>query len=44
VVNLNGMPRLWADLGPWTGLAPDDSPLLLRDISSQEIYAIEWKP
>jgi hypothetical protein len=26
----------------WTGLAPDDSPLALRDISTQEIYAIDW--
>jgi eukaryotic-like serine/threonine-protein kinase len=28
--------------GAWTGLAPDDSPLALRDISSYEIYALEW--
>ena len=44
LVSLSDMHRLWGDLGSWTGLAPDDSPLLLRDISSQEIYAIEWKP
>jgi Tol biopolymer transport system component len=29
--------------GPWLGLAPDDSPLLLRDTSIQEIYALEWE-
>jgi Tol biopolymer transport system component len=29
---------LW---GGWTGLAPDGSPLLVRDISSEEIYALE---
>ena len=29
--------------GAWTGLAPDDSPLALRDISSYEIYALEWQ-
>jgi WD40 repeat protein len=31
--------------GPWFGLAPDDSPLLARDISTQEIYALEvqWR-
>jgi hypothetical protein len=23
-------------------LAPDDSPILLRDIGSQEIYALDW--
>ena len=27
----------------WTGLAPDDSPLALRDISTYEIYALEWQ-
>jgi Tol biopolymer transport system component/DNA-binding winged helix-turn-helix (wHTH) protein len=27
--------------GQWFGLAPDDSPLVARDISSQEIYALE---
>jgi predicted mannosyl-3-phosphoglycerate phosphatase (HAD superfamily) len=25
----------------WFGLAPDDSPLFARDISTQEIYALE---
>ena len=29
--------------GPWSGLTPDDSPLVLRDISSQEIYALDWE-
>lgn len=42
--SLNGMRRFWGDLGSWTGLAPDDSPLLIRDVSSQEIYAIDWQP
>jgi len=27
----------------WTGLAPDDSPLLLRDIGTEEIYALDWE-
>ncbi|HXW90966.1 MAG TPA: hypothetical protein VEK33_10515 [Terriglobales bacterium] len=27
----------------WTGLAPDDSPLLLRDVGTEEIYALEWQ-
>jgi Tol biopolymer transport system component/DNA-binding winged helix-turn-helix (wHTH) protein len=27
--------------GAWTGLAPDDSPLLQRDIGTQEIYALD---
>jgi serine/threonine protein kinase/Tol biopolymer transport system component len=29
--------------GAWTGLAPDDSPLALRDISNYEIYALDWQ-
>jgi Tol biopolymer transport system component len=29
--------------GAWTGLTPDDSPLALRDISSYEIYALDWQ-
>ena len=32
-----------ATFEPWTGLTPDDSPLALRDISSQEIYALDWE-
>jgi len=27
----------------WTGLTPDDSPLALRDISTFEIYALDWQ-
>ena len=27
----------------WLGLAPDDSPLLLRDTGSQDIYALDWE-
>jgi len=26
----------------WSGLAPDDSILLSRNISTQEIYALKW--
>jgi Tol biopolymer transport system component len=26
----------------WLGMAPDDSPLLLRDIGTQEVYALDW--
>jgi serine/threonine protein kinase/Tol biopolymer transport system component len=27
----------------WFGLAPDDSPLLLRDTGTQEVYALDWE-
>ena len=30
-------------LGPWLGLTPDGSPLVLRDSSSQDIYELEWE-
>jgi hypothetical protein len=29
--------------GIWLGLAPDDSPLLVRDTGSQDIYALDWQ-
>jgi len=29
--------------GEWTGLAPDDSPLLVRDAGTQDIYALDWE-
>ena len=37
-------PRLlsWAIIGKWTALAADDSPLVLRDTSVDEIYALDW--
>jgi Tol biopolymer transport system component/DNA-binding winged helix-turn-helix (wHTH) protein len=41
--SLSGLRRYWGPFGPWTGLAPDDSALLVRDTSSQEIYALDWQ-
>jgi hypothetical protein len=29
--------------GVWLGIAPDDSPILLRDTGTQEVYAIDWQ-
>jgi Tol biopolymer transport system component/predicted Ser/Thr protein kinase len=40
LVSLKGL-RLTGDFA-WTGLAPDDSPLVLRDVGTQEIYAFDW--
>jgi Tol biopolymer transport system component len=28
--------------GSWMGLAPDDTPLLVRDSSTSDIYALDW--
>jgi Tol biopolymer transport system component len=43
VVSLKDISRFWGSWGPWTGLAPDGSPLLVRDISNQEVYALDWQ-
>jgi len=29
--------------GGWLGMEPDDSPLLLRDTGTQDIYALDWQ-
>jgi len=42
VVSLKGLPGA-GTYGPWVGLAPDDSPLVLRDNGTQEIYALDWE-
>lgn len=33
----------WNIAGKWTGLAEDDSPLVLRDTGNEEIYALDWE-
>jgi Tol biopolymer transport system component len=42
IVSLKGFRRASGALAMWAGIAPDDSPLLLRDIGTQEIYALDW--
>jgi Tol biopolymer transport system component/predicted Ser/Thr protein kinase len=41
VADLKGLP-ITGRYGFWLGLAPDDSPLLLHDAGSQDIYALDW--
>ena len=41
VVSMKGFSRALAQFGVWMGLAPDDSPLVLRDAGVQEIYALD---
>jgi len=31
------------NIGPWLGLGPDDSLLLLRDIGTQDVYSLDWE-
>jgi len=42
ILSLKGM-RLAGNFGGWHGLALDDSPLMLRNAASQEIYALDWE-
>jgi Tol biopolymer transport system component len=44
LTSLSGVRRFWGEMTEWTGLAPDDSLLLTRDASHQEVYALEWQP
>ena len=43
VVSLSKVRRFLTQWGEWSGMAPDGSPIVVRDISSQEIYALDWK-
>jgi serine/threonine protein kinase/Tol biopolymer transport system component len=44
VVSLKKVRRFFPWIsGEWSGLAPDGSPIIVRDISTQEIYALDWK-
>jgi DNA-binding winged helix-turn-helix (wHTH) protein/Tol biopolymer transport system component len=43
VVSLKDFPQLSDMFAAWIGLTPDDSPLLMRDRSVQEIYALELR-
>jgi eukaryotic-like serine/threonine-protein kinase len=42
VASLKGF-QVTGYFGLWLGLAPDDSPLLLKDTGSQEIVALDWQ-
>jgi Tol biopolymer transport system component len=42
VADLKNFPQA-GSYGIWLGLAPDDSPLLLRDTGTQEIYSLDWQ-
>jgi serine/threonine protein kinase/Tol biopolymer transport system component len=43
VVSLNNIRRFFPAWGEWSGMTPDGSPLIVRDISTQEIYVMDWK-
>jgi Tol biopolymer transport system component/predicted Ser/Thr protein kinase len=43
VVSLKNIRRFFPQWGEWSGMTPDGSPLVVRDISTQEIYALDWQ-
>jgi len=43
VVSLQNVKRAGENGSFWFGLAPDDSPIVLRDTGTQEIYALDWQ-
>jgi hypothetical protein len=43
VASLKDMRQTGFRGGVWMGLAPDDSPLVLRDIGTQEVYALDFQ-
>jgi serine/threonine protein kinase len=42
VLKLEGTPLVATAIAPWMGLAADDSPLVLREEASRDLYSIEW--
>jgi Tol biopolymer transport system component/DNA-binding winged helix-turn-helix (wHTH) protein len=43
IVSLKESMRFYGPFGAWSGIAPDGSPLFVRDISNPEIYALDWR-
>jgi Tol biopolymer transport system component/DNA-binding winged helix-turn-helix (wHTH) protein len=44
LASLKDIHRLWGPNAEWSGLGPGDSLLVTRNISSPEIYALDWQP
>jgi len=43
IADLKGFRRVVFAWIPWSSVTPDGAPLLLRDISSQEVYALDFE-
>ena len=43
VAGLQNVRRSPGVMGWWMGLTPDDAPMILRDTSIQEVYALRWR-
>ena len=42
LVSLRDIQLLTGAFGAWTGLSPDEQPIILRNVSMDEIYSLEW--
>jgi len=42
IFSMKGFQAAGGAFGNWSGIAPDGTPLLVRDASIQEIYALDW--
>jgi hypothetical protein len=40
--SMKGFQAAGGAFGNWSGLGPEDLPLLVRDASIQEIYGLDW--
>ncbi|HXZ20572.1 MAG TPA: protein kinase [Candidatus Acidoferrales bacterium] len=43
IVSLTGFRRAVGFGVPWSGVTPDGSPLVLRNVGTQEVYALDWE-
>jgi eukaryotic-like serine/threonine-protein kinase len=43
IFSMKGFQAAGGAFGNWSGIAADESPLLVRDASIQEIYALDWE-
>ena len=43
LVDLRSMPLVVAMVTPWMGLDATDAPLVTRDVSTRDIYALDWE-
>ena len=42
IFSMKGFQAAGGAFGNWSGIGPDEAPLLARDASIQELYALEW--
>jgi hypothetical protein len=42
VANTKNLDRLYGFVGSWIGFTPDGSPMVLLDVGTHDIYALDW--